>query len=166
MFRQHVRHRLADELKRWAESGQLFGGLGMGPTIMAPRYDGISFGRNNSTVGGMGGFGGLNPADRIERGIELLSLCSTMPRDQRPLEEIELLATLTRTIATRALESNSEEGIDWSNVYTVDNNFLGVYVSFGRTGWIGANSPNQKLRADCFDGSNSYKLVKWLVLMM
>ncbi|MCU0714472.1 MAG: hypothetical protein MUC43_20680, partial [Pirellula sp.] len=31
-YRQHVRHRLAVELKRWAESGQLFGGLGMGPT--------------------------------------------------------------------------------------------------------------------------------------
>ncbi len=33
MFRQHVRHRLADELRRWAESGQLFGGLGMGPRL-------------------------------------------------------------------------------------------------------------------------------------
>jgi serine/threonine protein kinase len=135
-FRQHVRHRLADELRRWAESGKLLGGLGMGPTIVAPRFDGISFGRNNSTMGGMGGggmggFGGLNPADRIDRGIELLALCSTMPLDQRPIAEIEQLLELVRPVAANASESKSLGSISWSNVYTYDNDFLGELTSQG-----------------------------------
>jgi serine/threonine protein kinase len=135
-FRQHVRHRLADELRRWAESGKLLGGLGMGPTIVVPRLDGISFGRNNSTMGGMGGggmggFGGLNPADRIDRGIELLALCSAMPLEQRPIPEIEQLIELIRPVAATASESKSLGSISWSNVYTYDNDFLGELTSEG-----------------------------------
>ncbi|MFN7840958.1 MAG: serine/threonine protein kinase [Pirellula sp.] len=136
-FRQHIRHRLADELRRWAESGKLLGGLGMGPTIVVPRLDGISFGRNNETIGGgmggggMGGFGGMKPADRIERGIELLALCSRMPLEQRPIPEIEQLIELIRPVAATASESKSLGSISWSNVYTFDNDFLGELTSQG-----------------------------------
>ncbi len=136
--RGHVRHRLANELRRWSESGKVLGGLGMGPTMMAAGYNGIGFGSNNSTngmgggMGGMGGpFGGMSPYERSERGLQLLALCSRMPREQRPVAEIEQLEALMRPIAANALESKALGDISWSNVYTFDNEFLGERTSLG-----------------------------------
>jgi serine/threonine protein kinase len=134
--RLSVRNRLTTELRRWAKSGQVLGAFGMGSTIWRPGRDGIGFGGNNSTkgymggmgggMGGMGGMlGGVDPNERIERGLELLMLCSAMPRDQRPIEEIEELVKLMRPIASRASESKSLGAISWSQVYTYDGAFLG-----------------------------------------
>ena len=137
--RLHIRNRLATELRRWAESRQVLGALGMGITLWRPSFDGISFGRNNSMGSGMGGgmagmggmLGGVDPNARIERGLELLMLCSAMPRDQRPIEEIEELVKLIRPIAPSASESKSLGAISWSNVYTYDGAFLGELTSEG-----------------------------------
>lgn len=137
--RLHIRNRLSIELRRWSESGQVLGSLGMGPMILQPDFDGISFGRYNSTrgfVGGMGGMGGgmgggIDLNARIERGLELLVLCSSMPRDKRPIEEIEQLITLMRPFAASASESTSLGSITWSSVYTFDNEFLGERTSRG-----------------------------------
>ena len=75
--------------------------------------------------------GGVDPNERIERGLELLMLCSAMPRDQRPIEEIEELVKLIRPIAPSASESKSLGAISWSNVYTYDGAFLGELTSEG-----------------------------------
>ncbi|MFN7731617.1 MAG: serine/threonine protein kinase [Pirellula sp.] len=136
--REHVRQRLTDELRRWAASGKVFGGLGMGRTMISSGYDGIGFGRSNSTggmgggMGGMGGpFGGMNPNDRSERGLQLLALCSGMPREHRPVEAIEQLKTLMLSIAPSAVESKSLGDITWGRVYTFDNEFLGEQTTRG-----------------------------------
>ncbi len=155
-----IRTRLATELRRWAESGEVLGALGMGPSILQPDVAGIGFGRNNSTNGGMGGmggmgvFGGRDPSASIERGLELLALCSAMPPDQRPFEEIELLVTLMRPIAARASESNSLGSIAWSSVYTFDNEFLGERTTKGCVNFLNPTS-----RLACFAGSNNYDQV-------
>lgn len=133
--RLHVRDRLATELRQWSKSGQVLGAFGMGSTIWRPNFDGIGFGRNNSTkgyLGGMGGtFGGVNPSGRTERGLELLMLCSALPRDSRPMDEIEQLAAMMRPIAARATESKSLGAISWNSVYTFDDDFLGERTSQG-----------------------------------
>lgn len=137
--REHIRQRLADELRRWAASGKVFGGLGMGTTMISSGYDGIGFGRNNSTnglggggMGGMGGtFVGMNPNERSERGLQLLALCSRIPREHRPLEAIEQLKTLMLSIAATAVESKSLGDFSWGSVYTFDNDFLGVRTTLG-----------------------------------
>lgn len=132
-----VRNRLATELRRWAESGEVLGAFGMGPSILKTDVAGIGFGENNSTNGGMGGMGGIGvfggryPSARIERGLELLALCSAMPPDQRPIEEIEQLVTLMRPIAASEAKSNSLGRISWSSVYTFDNEFLVERTSNG-----------------------------------
>lgn len=133
--RHQIRDRLAIELRRWAESGQVLGTFGMGSTIWRPSFNGIGFGDNNSTKGhsgGMGGtFGGGNSNARIERGLELLVLCSAISRDLRPIGEIEQLVTLMRSIAADATESKSLRAISWSSVYTFDDEFLGERTAQG-----------------------------------
>jgi hypothetical protein len=152
--REQVRERLANELRRWASSGKVLGGLGMGPPMVTMNFDGIGFGRGNSTkvigggaggggmgdgrmaVGGMGGgmggaYGGMNPNERSELGVQLLALCSRIPRELRPVEALEQLATSMRPIAANASESKSLGGISWGNVYTFDNEFLGVLTAPG-----------------------------------
>jgi hypothetical protein len=133
--RFHIRNRIATELRRWAESGQVLGAFGMGPAVPEPGFDGIGFGRTNSTGGGMGGMVvasvGRNLNARIERGLELLILCSMIPREQRPVEEIEQLLTMLRPIAARASDSKSLSDIAWASVYTFDNEFLGQYTTQG-----------------------------------
>lgn len=126
-----VRNRLATELRRWAESGEVLGALGMGPSILQTDVAGIGFGDNNSTEGGLSFFGGRGTSTSIERGLELLALCTAMPPDQRPIEEIEQLVTLMRPIAARASESKFLRSIAWSSVYTFDNEFLGERTSKG-----------------------------------
>ena len=144
-WREQVRERLANELHRWAGSGKVLGGLGMGPTMVTTNFDGIGFGRGNSTKGigggmggggmggrGMGGtYGGMNPNERYELGLQLLALCSKIPRELRPVEALEQLATSMRPIAANASESKSLGGISWGNVYTFDNEFLGVLTAQG-----------------------------------
>jgi hypothetical protein len=152
--REQVRERLANELRRWAGSGKVLGGLGMGPPMVTMNFDGIGFGRGNSTKGigggaggggmgdggmgggmgggGMGGaYGGMNPNERSELGVQLLALCSKIPRELRPVEALEQLATSMRPIAANASESKSLGGISWGNVYTFDNEFLGVLTAPG-----------------------------------
>lgn len=133
--RLHIRNRLATELRRWAESGQVLGPFGMGHAVLEPSFDGIGFGRSNTTMGGMGGMGGtyvgMNINARIERGLELLILCSMMPQEQRPVEEIEQLATLLRPIAANAIESESLGAVRWNRVYTFDSEFLGEQTDKG-----------------------------------
>ena len=137
---ERVRQRLVDELRRWAASGKVFGGLGKGPTMITTEYDGIGFGRNKSTngyggggMGGMGGpFGGMNPNEqRSERGLQLLALCSRMPREHRPVEAIEQLKRLMLSIAATAGESKSLGDISWGSVYTFDNEFFGERTTLG-----------------------------------
>lgn len=128
--REQVRQRLAIELLRWARRGEVLGRLGMGPTMITTNLDGIGFGRSNSTNGIGGGMIQsdprlLNPNDRSEFGLQLLSLCSKMPQERRPIEAIEQLAVALRPIAANALESQKAGGISWSSVYTFDNEFLG-----------------------------------------
>jgi hypothetical protein len=87
-------------------------------------------------VGGMGGgmggaYGGMNPNERSELGVQLLALCSRIPRELRPVEALEQLATSMRPIAANASESKSLGGISWGNVYTFDNEFLGVLTAPG-----------------------------------
>jgi len=152
--REQVRERLANELRRWAGSGKVLGGLGMGPPMVTMNFDGIGFGRGNSTKGigggaggggmgdggmgggmgggGMGGaYGGMNPNERSELGVQLLALCSRIPRELRPVEALEQLATSMRPIAANASESKSLGGISWGNVYTFDNEFLGIWTAQG-----------------------------------
>ena len=143
--REQVRERLANELHRWAGSGKVLGGLGMGPTMVTTNFDGIGFGRGNSTKGigggmggggmggrGMGGtYGGMNPNEPSELGLQLLALCSRIPRDLRPVEAIEQLAMSMRPIAANASESKSLGGISWGNVYTFDNEFMGERTAQG-----------------------------------
>jgi serine/threonine protein kinase len=150
-WREQVRERLANELHRWAGSGKVLGGLGMGPMMVTTNFDGIGFGRGNSTKGigggywgggpvggggmgggGMGGaYGGMNPNEPSELGLQLLALCSRIPRDLRPVEAIEQLAMSMRPIAANASESKSLGGISWGNVYTFDNEFLGELTAQG-----------------------------------
>lgn len=138
-WREQVRERLANDLRRWAGSGKVLGGLGMGPTIVTTNFDGIGFGRGNSTKGiggGMGGgrggtYGGMDPSVRYELGLQLLALCSRIPRDLRPVEALEQLATSMRPIAENASESKTLGGISWGNVYTFDNEFLGELTAQG-----------------------------------
>jgi hypothetical protein len=54
-----------------------------------------------------------------------------IPREQRPVEEIEQLLTMIRPIAANAFESKSLGDISWSNVYTFDNDFLGEQTAQG-----------------------------------
>ena len=138
--REQVRERLANELHRWAGSGKVLGGLGMGPTMVTTNFDGIGFGRGNSTKGigggmgggGMGGaYGGMDPSVRYELGLQLLALCSKIPRELRPVEALEQLATSMRPIAANASESKSLGGISWGNVYTFDNEFMGELTAQG-----------------------------------
>ena len=143
-WREQVRERLANELHRWAGSGKVLGGLGMGPTMVTTNFDGIGFGRGNSTKGigggmgggGMGGgrggtYGGMDPSVRYELGLQMLALCSRIPRDLRPVEALEQLATSMRPIAANASESKTLGGISWGNVYTFDNEFLGELTAQG-----------------------------------
>jgi hypothetical protein len=82
--------------------------------------------------GGMGGaYAGMNPNERSELGVQLLALCSEIPRELRPVEALEQLATSMRPIAANASESKSLGGISWGNVYTFDNEFLGVLTAPG-----------------------------------
>jgi serine/threonine protein kinase len=136
--RLHIRSRLTTELRRWAESGQVLGAFGMGLAILEPSFDGIGFGKNNATrfgmgggMGGMGGMGDMVSNVRIERGLELLFLCSRMPKEQRPVEAIEQLAMLMRPIAANAIESKTLDDIRWNSVYTFDNEFLGEQTEKG-----------------------------------
>lgn len=169
--REQVRKRLDNELRRWAGSGKVLGGLGMGPQMVTTNFDGIGFGRGNSTKGigggfwgggamggggmggggmggggmggggmggggmgggGMGGtYGGMNPNERSELGVQLLALCSKIPRELRPVEALEQLATSMRPIAANASESKSLGGIFWGNVYTFDNEFMGELTAQG-----------------------------------
>ena len=132
--REQVRQRLAKELHRWAGSGKVLGGLGMGPTMVTTNFDGIGFGRNKSSSfsGVMGGtYGGMVPNARSELGLQMLALCSRIPRELRPVEALEQLATSMRPIAANASESKSLGGISWGDVYTFDNEFLGVLTDQG-----------------------------------
>ena len=132
--REQVRQRLDNELRRWAGSGKVLGGLGMGPTMVTTNFDGIGFGRNKSSSfsGVMGGtYGGMVPNARSELGLQMLALCSRIPRELRPVEALEQLATSMRPIAANASESQSLGGISWGNVYTFDNEFLGVLTDQG-----------------------------------
>ena len=139
IFRLHVRNRLDTELRRWAESGEVLGGFGMGVNIIYPSNDGISFGGNDlNKVGGlrgMGGFGGnaniSQAVLRTERGLQLLALCSRIPREQRPLEAIDQLATMMRSVAENEMESGSLREISWHQVYTFNSEFLGEAVILG-----------------------------------
>lgn len=143
----------------------------MGPTMITTNFDGIGFGRSNSTKGigggylgggalgsggmggggmggggmggggmggggmgggGMGGtYGGMNPNEPSELGLQLLALCSRIPRDLRPVDAIEQLAMSMRPIAENASESKSLGGISWGNVYTFDYEFLGELTAQG-----------------------------------
>jgi hypothetical protein len=73
----------------------------------------------------------MNPNERSELGVQLLALCSKIPRELRPVEALEQLATSMRPIAANASESKSLGGISWGNVYTFDNEFLGVLTAQG-----------------------------------
>ena len=82
--------------------------------------------------GGMGGaYGGMNPNERSELGVQLLAFCSRIPRELRPVEALEQLATSMRPIAANASESKTLGGISWGNVYTFDNEFLGELTAQG-----------------------------------
>ena len=73
----------------------------------------------------------MNPNERSELGVQMLALCSRIPRNLRPVEALEQLATSMRPIAENASESKSLGGISWGNVYTFDNEFLGELTAQG-----------------------------------
>ena len=80
--REQVRKRLDNELRRWAGSGKVLGGLGMEPPMVTTNFDGIGFGRGNPP-------GGMVPNARSELGLQMLALCSRIPRNLRPVEALE-----------------------------------------------------------------------------
>jgi hypothetical protein len=130
-WRLEVCQRLAKELHAWSESGKLFGDLGLGTCFAEPPRNGICFGQNEWTKEISESAEGWDPNARIERGLQLLALCSKMPRDQRPLDEIKRLAEWMNKLASDTRVANASQDIVWANAFTFNNQSLGVRTPGG-----------------------------------